>query len=240
MATIAFIGLGNMGGPMAANLVKAGHKVIGVRSGRGLARSGQGRRRCHRRQRGRRGQGRRCRHHHAAGGQARAVGLERSRSGDGQGRADHRLLDHRRRKRQAGPCAGREARRWLGRCAGVRRHRRRQGRDADLHVRRRRQGLCGGKARAGEHGQEDRALRRRRRGAGGEDLQQHDPRHLHDRGRRSLCAGRKARAVASGAVRRRLDLVGAVLVADHPIARCRARCRPRPPTTATSRALPRR
>ena len=28
MSNIAFIGLGNMGGPMAANLVKAGHKVI--------------------------------------------------------------------------------------------------------------------------------------------------------------------------------------------------------------------
>jgi len=28
MTRIAFIGLGNMGGPMAANLVKAGHKVI--------------------------------------------------------------------------------------------------------------------------------------------------------------------------------------------------------------------
>jgi 3-hydroxyisobutyrate dehydrogenase len=28
MATIAFIGLGNMGGPMAANLVKAGHSVV--------------------------------------------------------------------------------------------------------------------------------------------------------------------------------------------------------------------
>src|SRR6202451_4363121 len=28
MAIIAFIGLGNMGGPMAANLVKAGHKVV--------------------------------------------------------------------------------------------------------------------------------------------------------------------------------------------------------------------
>src|SRR6195256_2011777 len=28
MTTIAFIGLGNMGGPMAANLVKAGHKVV--------------------------------------------------------------------------------------------------------------------------------------------------------------------------------------------------------------------
>jgi 3-hydroxyisobutyrate dehydrogenase len=30
MATIAFIGLGNMGGPMAANLVKAGHTVVAV------------------------------------------------------------------------------------------------------------------------------------------------------------------------------------------------------------------
>ena len=29
MATIAFIGLGNMGNPMAANLVKAGHEVHG-------------------------------------------------------------------------------------------------------------------------------------------------------------------------------------------------------------------
>jgi len=29
MAAIAFIGLGNMGGPMAANLIKAGHKVVG-------------------------------------------------------------------------------------------------------------------------------------------------------------------------------------------------------------------
>ena len=29
MSTIAFIGLGNMGGPMAANLVKAGHTVLG-------------------------------------------------------------------------------------------------------------------------------------------------------------------------------------------------------------------
>ncbi len=29
MARIGFIGLGNMGGPMAANLVKAGHEVLG-------------------------------------------------------------------------------------------------------------------------------------------------------------------------------------------------------------------
>ena len=133
---------------------------------------------------------------------------------DDQGCADHRLLDHRCRKRRAGPCAGGQARHCLGRCAGVRRHRRRQGRDADLHVRRRRQGVRGGQAGAGKDGQEDRALRRRRRGAGGQDLQQHDPRHFHDRGQRGLCARRKARAVASGAVRRRLDLVGAMLVAD--------------------------
>src|SRR3954451_7970690 len=36
MATIAFIGLGNMGGPMAANLVKAGHKVSGFDLVQGL------------------------------------------------------------------------------------------------------------------------------------------------------------------------------------------------------------
>ncbi|MCK9553993.1 NAD(P)-binding domain-containing protein, partial [Aquamicrobium sp.] len=29
MTTIAFIGLGNMGNPMASNLVKAGHTVVG-------------------------------------------------------------------------------------------------------------------------------------------------------------------------------------------------------------------
>ena len=29
MTTIAFIGLGNMGNPMAANLIKAGHSVYG-------------------------------------------------------------------------------------------------------------------------------------------------------------------------------------------------------------------
>jgi 3-hydroxyisobutyrate dehydrogenase len=42
MATIAFIGLGNMGGPMAANLVKAGHKVVAfdlVEASRSQARS---------------------------------------------------------------------------------------------------------------------------------------------------------------------------------------------------------
>ena len=32
MADIGFIGFGNMGGPMAKNLVAAGHEVIGVSS----------------------------------------------------------------------------------------------------------------------------------------------------------------------------------------------------------------
>ena len=45
MSAIAFIGLGNMGGPMAANLVKAGHRVFGVDLDAGLresaARSGR-------------------------------------------------------------------------------------------------------------------------------------------------------------------------------------------------------
>jgi 3-hydroxyisobutyrate dehydrogenase len=36
MTQIAFIGLGNMGGPMAANLVKAGHKVLGFDLVQGL------------------------------------------------------------------------------------------------------------------------------------------------------------------------------------------------------------
>ena len=80
MASIAFIGLGNMGGPMAANLVKAGHKVIAFdlvaasrdqakADGAAIAESAAGV-----------GEGRRCRHHHAAGRQACAVGLERGRS----------------------------------------------------------------------------------------------------------------------------------------------------------------
>src|SRR5690606_26294972 len=30
MATVGFIGLGNMGGPMAVNLIRAGHKVVGL------------------------------------------------------------------------------------------------------------------------------------------------------------------------------------------------------------------
>ena len=48
MATIGFIGLGNMGAPMAANLVKAGHRVVGYDINaecRAVARAAAGRRR---------------------------------------------------------------------------------------------------------------------------------------------------------------------------------------------------
>ena len=53
MATIAFIGLGNMGGPMAANLVKAGHKVVAFDLVEASRDQAKGRWRCDRRQRGR-------------------------------------------------------------------------------------------------------------------------------------------------------------------------------------------
>ena len=51
MASIGFIGLGNMGGPMAANLVKAGEPRARVRPRAGVARSVGRRRRADRRQR---------------------------------------------------------------------------------------------------------------------------------------------------------------------------------------------
>ena len=111
MANIAFIGLGNMGGPMAANLVKAGHKVTAFdlvaasrdqakADGAAIAESAVG---------------------SVKGAEIVITMLPAGKHvlsvwnevdpGDDQGRADHRLLDHRRRKRQAGACAGGQARR---------------------------------------------------------------------------------------------------------------------------------
>ena len=116
MANIAFIGLGNMGGPMAGNLVKAGHKVTAfdlVEASKNQAKSDgaviadsaaavvKGA----------------DRHHHAARGQARDV-IRPTRPFDEQWRADHRLLDHRCRKRQAG-VSRRQTRHGLRRRASV-------------------------------------------------------------------------------------------------------------------------
>ena len=99
MAKIAFIGLGNMGGPMAANLAKAQHHVrpstCPMRQSRG-GREG----RAQGRQRRRGSEGRRDRRHHAAGRQPCARGLREGRAAQRrQGRAADRLLDHRRRER---------------------------------------------------------------------------------------------------------------------------------------------
>jgi 3-hydroxyisobutyrate dehydrogenase len=50
-------------------------------------------------------------------------------------------------------------------------------------------------------------------GAGRQDLQQHDARHLHDRHLRSAGAWREARPGGASAVRHHVDVFGAVLVA---------------------------
>ena len=68
MATIGFIGLGNMGAPMAANLVKAGHQVTGFDLSAGGVASACRRRRQRSGQCRRSGARRGVRHHHAAGG----------------------------------------------------------------------------------------------------------------------------------------------------------------------------
>jgi hypothetical protein len=81
-----------------------------------------------------------------------------------------------------------------------------------------------------------RPLRRERGGPGGEDLQQHDPRGLDDRGLRGLRAGRQARAAGAGAVRRGFDLLGLLLVGERLLPRFRAWGPRRRRTTATVRA----
>ena len=97
MGTIGFIGLGNMGLPMAQNLLKVGHVVSGFdvnvkrsRVARGERRQGNELIACAQRRRGR-GQ-------NAAGGRARAAALSRRgrRAGGGEPERSDRLLDHRR------------------------------------------------------------------------------------------------------------------------------------------------
>ena len=78
MATIGFIGLGNMGAPMAANLLKARHQVTGydIVAGRGRALRRSAGRRGGERRRGGRSAGDIV-DHHAAGRAAGARGLSR-------------------------------------------------------------------------------------------------------------------------------------------------------------------
>ena len=112
MARIGFVGLGNMGGPMARNLLKAGHQVAGydLVAGRARRRSPPpaGRRRQRRRGRHRR----RVRHHHAARRpHVRDAWLGAGGMAAAATPAAHpdRLLDHRcrHRARRSPPAAGR-------------------------------------------------------------------------------------------------------------------------------------
>jgi 3-hydroxyisobutyrate dehydrogenase len=206
MSPIAFIGLGHMGGPMAANLVKAGHNVRGfdltaaslelarengISTVASVAEAVSG-----------------CRHrdHHAAGGASMCWASGRSwLPCRALGHAAHRLLDHRRRERPQGPCARAETHgcprsmhRFPAAPAAL------QGATLTFMVGGS-DGLPAAKAGARGDGQEDRPLRRRRRRPGGEDLQQHDPRHFSMIGvGEAFVLGREARPVAPGAVRRRL------------------------------------
>ena len=214
MSNIAIIGLGNMGGPMAANLIKAGHKVTGF----DLVKAS-------------------CDAAKADGVAIAASAVEAVKSADvvitmlpagkhvltvwteivpavrdGALLIDSSTIDVDSARKAHWSCGG--AQTAVDRCAGLGRRRRRQGRDAHLHVRRHQRCIRRGEARARGDGQAHRPLRRRRRRAGGENLQQHDPCDFHDRRQRGVRAGRKTRPVAPGAVRRGVHVVRPVL-GDH-------------------------
>jgi len=62
----------------------------------------------------------------------------------------------------------------------------------------------------------------------------HDSRHFHDRGERSLCALARSSGFSHQALFDVASTSRGSAGRCRPIARCRARCRPRPPTTITS------
>ncbi len=110
MSKIAFIGLGNMGAPMAANLVKAGPFGRGLRSCRCREDGG---RRLRRRHRGERPRGCRERRHgrnHAAGRTPRAGGSRRAPARNAEGRlvidCSTIDVDSARKAHEAGGAAG--------------------------------------------------------------------------------------------------------------------------------------
>ena len=199
MATIGFIGLGNMGAPMAANLVKAQHHVTGfdvVAAPRaGARRDGRARRRRARPRPPRPGDI--VITMLPAGPQVRAVylGPDGVIARGAAGRAVDRLLDDRCRDRPRG-------RRGRGRGAGSRCSMRRSraasiGAEAGtltFMVGGDGGGLRPRRADPAGDGAHDRPCRPLRQRPDRQDLQQHDPRRLDDRGVRGFRAGREARA----------------------------------------------
>jgi 3-hydroxyisobutyrate dehydrogenase len=211
MSTIAFIGLGNMGGPMAANLVKAGHRVVGTDVSPAAVER-----------------------HVAAGGAGAASIAEAVREADvvvtmlpsgrevsalyggdkgiiASAKAGALLIDSSTIDVDtARATAKAAAERGLamidapvsggvgGASAG----------HAHLHVRRRGRGLRRGQALSRGHGQDHRPCRRPGERPGRQDLQQHDPRHHHDCHVRGFRPGREAWSRRPEALRHRIQVLG--------------------------------
>ena len=243
MATIGFIGLGNMGAPMAANLLKAGHQVtaydivpapvaaLAAKGARAAASAAEAI-----------AAGEVVITMLPAGPQVREVYLG---NGGVLGRAakDALLIDCSTidvETARAVAAAAAEAGFDMldapvsGGTAGA------AGGEPDDHGRRQRRGLCPRPADPGGDGAHDRPCRPLRQRPGGQDLQQHAARRLDDRRVRGLHAGRQARALGADPVRRLQQILQPMLGVDRAIARCRGRCRPRRPTATMRRALPRR
>ena len=127
MAKIGFIGLGNMGLPMAQNLLKAGHEVAGLRRRHGrVEKLDRGRRHRGRRRRGAAAAPRSsspcCR---PASTCARSIPAPAASSTTrDEGHVADRLLDHRRGDRARGGARRGRARPADARCAGLGRRRR--------------------------------------------------------------------------------------------------------------------
>ena len=216
MAEIGFVGLGNMGRPMARRLLDAGHAVRGfdvaapareAAGAAGLPLAGDMRGAA---------EGAAAVFTMLPAGRRRARGLLRGRraaGGGGPRYAARRLLHHRSRNRASRSRRGiRRGVRHAGR-AGFRRGRRGRGGHAHLHGRGRR-GCRGARRTAdGDDGSQHRPRRRARQRPGRQDVQQHGPRRLDDRGVGGLYPRRAGRARCPDPVRYRLHRVGPVLVA---------------------------
>ena len=138
MARVAFIGLGNMGGGMAANLAKAGHEVLAfdLSAGRARPRQGQWLQRSPTAPRPRSPDAEAVVTMLPAGKHVAEVYRSNVLLNAPEDRDPDRLLDDRRRHRQGGRSRGAGRGLHDGRRAGVGRDRRGRGRDADLHGRR--------------------------------------------------------------------------------------------------------
>ena len=188
---IGFIGMGNMGVPMAANLVRAGYDVTAydIAAGRAENFAKAHSARAAGIARGPRSE-LRSRHHHAAErprGAPRAAGGGRPRAHPEFARRQHRHRHElgrsgRHAPARRGACGSQHR---TGRCAGVGRRAPRQRRHARHHDRRQRRRRAGGQAGAVENGRQAVRGRRARLRPRHEGAQQFSRRDLVCRGERS-------------------------------------------------------